>query len=67
MNNLTNGSATVLKTSKEAAARLRLSLPTFHRRVKEGGFLTPIRIGRLVFFDDAEIEALINKCRAGAA
>lgn len=67
MKNPTNGSATVLKTAQEGAARLRISLPTFYRRVKEGDFLTPIRIGRRVFFDDAEIEALINKCRAGAA
>lgn len=57
---------TKLVSKKDSQERLGISAMTLWRIVKAGD-LKPIPIGRRVFFDDADLEAFINKCRAGAA
>ncbi|WP_157234714.1 helix-turn-helix transcriptional regulator [Methylosinus sp. LW4] len=67
MNSKQETQSSRLMTDVEGAVKFRMSLPTFRRRVKEGGFLTPIKIGRRVYYDEAEAELLIQKARASAA
>lgn len=64
---ITGPSRTKLVSRKDTRERLGISDTTLHRRLKENDFPTPIRIGWKMFFDETEVEAFINKCRAGAA
>lgn len=47
-------------TRAEASKRLRISLPTIDKHVKEG-LLKAERAGRIILFDEAEVNRFINQ------
>jgi excisionase family DNA binding protein len=53
-----------LLTLKEVAARLRMCPRSIQRKIAEGSFPAPIRIGRSVRFLESELEAYVNALKA---
>ncbi len=62
--NLTFGSSDLLLTVKESSALLRISVPTFWRRVADGTIPKPVKLGGLSRWPRSEILEVIEAAKA---
>lgn len=58
---------TPLLTAKECAAFMRISLPTFYRRIADGTLPKPLKLGQLSRWERSDITAALNHAKNSVA